>query len=261
MAGVDDAEVELRALRAFGSRVPELTARAVRRRIDEDAKPYLAPAEPARLDEFLAERRREGLRVNVNHLGEEVLGEADAARMLEKYLELLGRPGVDTISVKLSSIDSRIDLVAWDATLERLSNKLALIYRAALDAPGPKLVYLDMEAYDITNKACNDAVLAYVRSFTKTLRGKVYRAGYYGFTSSSAKAIATATNKTDLPGNLWYALYDGKDTTTADWPWGKDQFTGHSRGHQYTVNSKEKRGGYTITVDRNAWDAPVAIVG
>lgn len=122
-------------------------------------------------------------------------------------------------------------------------------------------IYLDMEAYDITNKACNDAVLAYVRSFTKTLRAKTYRAGYYGFTSSSAKAIATATNKTDLPGNLWYALWDKKDTTTTDWPWGATQYTDHSRGHQFLVNSKETRGGYTITVDRDTWDAPVAIVG
>jgi RHH-type proline utilization regulon transcriptional repressor/proline dehydrogenase/delta 1-pyrroline-5-carboxylate dehydrogenase len=120
-------KLELRALRVFGSRVPELTARAVRRRIDEDAKPYLAPADPARLAEFLAERRRQGLRVNVNHLGEEVLGEADARHMLEKYLELLARPGVDTISVKLSSIDSRIDLTAWDETLDRLDEKLTRI--------------------------------------------------------------------------------------------------------------------------------------
>ena len=118
-----------------------------------------------------------------------------------------------------------------------------------------------MEPYDITNKACNDAVLAYVRAFTKTLRAKSYRSGYYGFTSSSAKAIATATDKTDLPGNLWYAAVGREDTTTTDWPWGATQFTDHSRGHQYQVNSKETRGGYTITVDRDAWDAPVAIVG
>ncbi len=148
-------KLELRALRAFGSRVPELTARAVRRRIDEDAKPYLAPADPDGLARFLSERKDQRLRVNVNHLGEEVLGEADAARMLEKYLELLARPGVDTISVKLSSIDNRIDLLAWDATLARLSQKLGRIYRAALEnptagvtgTPEAKLVYLDMEAY------------------------------------------------------------------------------------------------------------------
>ncbi|MFG3660937.1 glycoside hydrolase domain-containing protein [Streptomyces sp. NPDC047706] len=122
-------------------------------------------------------------------------------------------------------------------------------------------IYLNMESYDITNKACNDATLTYVRSFTKTLRAKTYRAGYYGFSSSSAKAIATAANRTDLPGNLWYALWNNKNTTTADWPWDPKLYTNHSRGHQYMVNSKETRGGHTITVDRNAWDAPVAITG
>ncbi|MER5909267.1 glycoside hydrolase domain-containing protein [Streptomyces sp. NPDC001982] len=137
----------------------------------------------------------------------------------------------------------------------------AVAKASALGMKAGSAIYLDMEAYDITNKSCNDAVLTYVRSFTKTLRAKTYRAGFYGFTSSSAKAIATATDKTDLPGNLWYALYDKQNTTTTDWPWGSTQFTGHSRGHQYIVNSKESRGGYTITVDRDAWDAPVAITG
>ncbi|MFF3845577.1 glycoside hydrolase domain-containing protein [Streptomyces sp. NPDC002328] len=137
----------------------------------------------------------------------------------------------------------------------------AVAKAAALGMKAGSAIYLDMEPYDITNKACNDAVLTYVRSFSKTLRAKTYRAGYYGFSSSSAKAVATAADKTDLPGNLWYALWDNKETTTADWPWAANQFTNHSRGHQYMVNSKETRAGYTITVDRNAWDAPVAIVG
>ncbi|WP_406448148.1 DUF1906 domain-containing protein [Streptomyces sp. NBC_00876] len=139
--------------------------------------------------------------------------------------------------------------------------KDAVAKASALGMKAGSPVYLDMEPYDITDKACNDAVLAYVRSFTKTLRAKTYRGGFYGFSSSSAKAIATATDRTDLPGNLWYAMWDKKNTTTTDWPWGAKQFTGHSRGHQYMVNSKESRGGYTITVDRDAWDAPVAIVG
>ncbi|MEU6605066.1 glycoside hydrolase domain-containing protein [Streptomyces shenzhenensis] len=137
----------------------------------------------------------------------------------------------------------------------------AVAKASALGMKAGSPIYLDMEAYDVTNKACNDAVLTYVRSFTKTLRGKTYRAGIYGFSSSSAKAIATAADRTDLPGNLWYALWDKKNTTTADWPWGATQYTDHSRGHQYMVNSKETRNGYTITVDRNAWDAPVALVG
>ncbi|MGW1406030.1 glycoside hydrolase domain-containing protein [Streptomyces sp. NPDC002403] len=139
--------------------------------------------------------------------------------------------------------------------------KDAVAKASALGMKAGSPIYLDMEPYDITDKACNDAVLTYVRSFTRTLRDATYRGGFYGFSSSSAKAIATATNRTDLPGNLWYALWDKKNTTTTDWPWKPTQFTDHSRGHQYMVNSKETRGGYTITVDRNAWDAPVAIIG
>jgi hypothetical protein len=137
----------------------------------------------------------------------------------------------------------------------------AVAKASALGMKAGSPIYLDMEAYDITNKACNDAVLTYVRAFDKGLHAKTYRAGYYGFSSSSAKAIANATDKTDLPGNLWYALWDKVNTTTTDWPFGSTQYTGHSRGHQYMVNSKETRNGYTLTVDRDAWDAPVAIIG
>ncbi|MEU7425675.1 glycoside hydrolase domain-containing protein [Streptomyces sp. NPDC048362] len=137
----------------------------------------------------------------------------------------------------------------------------AVAKASALGMKAGSAIYLDMEPYDTTNKSCNDAVLTYVRSFGKQLRAKTYRAGFYGFTSSSAKAIATASDKTDLPGNLWYALWDGKETTTTDWPWGTSQFTNHSRAHQYKVNSKETRGGVTLTVDRDTWDAPVAITG
>ncbi|MFH8221703.1 glycoside hydrolase domain-containing protein [Streptomyces sp. NPDC018057] len=139
--------------------------------------------------------------------------------------------------------------------------KDAVAKAKALGMKAGSAVYLDMEPYAITDKACNDAVLAYVRAFGKQLRAQTYRSGFYGFSSSSAKAIADASDKTDLPGNLWYALWDNKETTTADWPFGKNQFTGHSRGHQYKVNSKEKRRGFTLTVDSNAWDAPVAITG
>ncbi|MGW5234401.1 glycoside hydrolase domain-containing protein [Streptomyces nodosus] len=150
---------------------------------------------------------------------------------------------------------------ATAASLGASDAKDAVAKAAALGMKTGSAIYLDMEPYDTTDKACNDAVLTYVRAFTKGLRDKTYRAGYYGFTSSSAKAVATATDKTDLPGNLWYALWDGKNTTTSDWPWGKTQYTDHSRAHQYMVNSKETRGGHTITVDRDAWDAPVAITG
>lgn len=140
--------LQLRALNRFGSTVPELAARALRERIRQDAAPYVVPAAPEALDAFLRERRQQNVRVNVNHLGEQVLGQEDAERYLAAYIELLQRPEVDTISVKLSSIDSNIDLTSFDRSLARLSDKLSRIYRAAMQgARGAKLVYLDMEAY------------------------------------------------------------------------------------------------------------------
>ncbi|MYW69155.1 DUF1906 domain-containing protein [Streptomyces sp. SID8379] len=147
------------------------------------------------------------------------------------------------------------------ATLGTADGKDAVAKSAALGMKAGSAIYLDMEPYDIKDSSCNKAVLNYVRAFDKVLRGKIYRAGYYGFSSSSAAAIATATDRTDLPGNLWYAKWDKVNTTTSDWPWSTSLYTNHSRAHQYMVNSKETRGSYTITVDRDAWDAPVAIVG
>lgn len=147
------------------------------------------------------------------------------------------------------------------ATLGAADGRDAVAKSAALGMKAGSAVYLDMEPYDIKNASCNKAVLSYVRAFDKALHDKMYRAGYYGFSSSSAAAIATATDRTNLPGNLWYAKWDNVNTTTSDWPWSKSLFTNHSRAHQYMVNSKESRGGYTITVDRDAFDGPVAIVG
>ncbi|MDX2522978.1 glycoside hydrolase domain-containing protein [Streptomyces europaeiscabiei] len=137
----------------------------------------------------------------------------------------------------------------------------AVAKAAALGMKPGSALYLDMEAYDTTNTACDNAVLTYVRAWHKALGAKRYRSGFYGFSSSSAKALATATDRTNLPGNLWYAKWDKVNTTTTDWPFDPKLYTGHHRAHQYMVNSKESRGGHTITVDRNAWDAPVAIVG
>lgn len=90
-----------------------------------------------------------------------------------------------------------------------------------------------------------------MRSFTKSLRAKTYRAGLYGFGSSSAKAIATAKNHgparqpvvrpVERPGDHHQGL-----------PLDPKLYTAHSRGHQYKASSKETRGDHTINVDRNA---------
>jgi hypothetical protein len=146
------------------------------------------------------------------------------------------------------------------ATLGKTDGTDAVTKATALGMKAGSTVYLDMEAYDIKNVSCNTAVLNYVRAWDKAVHAKNFWAGFYGFKSTSAAAIANATVRTDLPDAMWYGLYDLHNTTTTDWPFKASLWTGHRRAHQYIVNSKETRGGVTLTIDRDAWDAPVAIV-
>lgn len=126
-------------------------AGGVRTRMRKETQNVLVSASEPELSRYLARRARDGVRVNLNLLGEAVLSEAEVERRMERYLTLLARTDVSTISVKVSSIDCRVDPLAHEATVARIAPRLARLYRAALEhrtADGsPKLVNLDMEAY------------------------------------------------------------------------------------------------------------------
>jgi hypothetical protein len=137
----------------------------------------------------------------------------------------------------------------------------AVAKASALGMGPASAVYLDMEAYNTSDTSCNGAVLTYVQAWDRALHAGGYVAGFYGFTSSSAAAVANAkTTMADMPDALWYAKYDGVNSTTTGYPFSSGLWTGHRRGHQYQVNSKETHGGVTLTVDRDAWDGPVAVL-
>ncbi|MFP5333391.1 MAG: bifunctional proline dehydrogenase/L-glutamate gamma-semialdehyde dehydrogenase [Acidimicrobiia bacterium] len=113
----------------------------------------IADAEPAKLGRHLQRSRQQGNDLNVNLLGEAVLGDAEATRRLEATIALLGRDDVDYVSVKISSVVSELNLWAFDHTVESIADRLRRLYRAA--GPG-KFVNLDMEEYadlDLTIEA------------------------------------------------------------------------------------------------------------
>jgi len=143
--------LSLAALRRLGTWLPSLSGTAMLNHIRQETTAFILPAAESELEQYLAERRRTGIRVNVNHLGEAVLGEAEAARRVEGYVELLARPGIDTISVKISSIFSQLHALSFEHSVTRIAERLRTIYRAALGNlqrdREPKLVTLDMESY------------------------------------------------------------------------------------------------------------------
>lgn len=120
----------------------------------ETAKVIL-PGEDEKMSSHMEKRRKQGVRVNLNHIGEAILGEKEALNRLKIYLEDLANPKVEYISVKVSTIGSQLNLLAWNDTLETLKKRLRKLYRSALantfvrpdGTTHPKFVNLDMEEY------------------------------------------------------------------------------------------------------------------
>jgi RHH-type proline utilization regulon transcriptional repressor/proline dehydrogenase/delta 1-pyrroline-5-carboxylate dehydrogenase len=118
---------------------------AVERRICRSSARVVLPGEPVPLAAYLAQRRAAGTRVNLNHLGEAILGEAEASQRLRVVLDHLANPQVNYVSVKISAIFSQINILDWDHTLVVIKDRLRVLWRAAM--PGHKIVNLDMEEY------------------------------------------------------------------------------------------------------------------
>ncbi|MEM6798281.1 MAG: proline dehydrogenase family protein, partial [Planctomycetota bacterium] len=145
----------LRGFQSFGGYLPGVAMPMVKEKMRHETANVVLPAEPEHLSKHLEARREEGLRMNVNELGEALLGEREARRRLDGYLAALQRPEIEVISVKISTIYSQISPLAREHTVEVLTDRLELLFRAAAKgvftrADGvvvSKFVYLDMEEY------------------------------------------------------------------------------------------------------------------
>jgi RHH-type proline utilization regulon transcriptional repressor/proline dehydrogenase/delta 1-pyrroline-5-carboxylate dehydrogenase len=104
-------------------------------------------ATPRKLDTTLSKLRARGIRLNLNLLGEAVLGDAEADRRLEGTRALLARPDVDYVSIKVSSVSSQLSMWAYDETIERVVTRLTPLYDLAANSPSAKFINLDMEEF------------------------------------------------------------------------------------------------------------------
>ncbi|NIJ05065.1 bifunctional proline dehydrogenase/L-glutamate gamma-semialdehyde dehydrogenase [Frigoribacterium faeni] len=107
----------------------------------------IADARPAKLGAAIQSIKAEGTRLNLNLLGEAVLGDAEAEHRLAGTRALLERDDVDYVSIKVSSIVSQLSMWAFDETVERVVEKLTPLYELAARSREPKFINLDMEEY------------------------------------------------------------------------------------------------------------------
>lgn len=151
-------------LGAIASRfVPSIVMPAVSQKLRSESAAVILPSEDAKLKPHLAKRKREKTRMNINQLGEAILGEHEAGNRIQQVLDRLSSPDCEYVSVKISAIFSQINLVAYEQTLEQIKARIRRLYRCAAEhtftneagTVCPKFVNLDMEEYRDLRLTCD----------------------------------------------------------------------------------------------------------
>ena len=104
-------------------------------------------ASAGRLGSSLRRIAKQGAKLNINLLGEAVLGEEEAKRRLIKIAELLSRKDVDYISVKVSAAVAPHSKWAFDQNVDHVVKRLTPLYELAMRDGANKFINLDMEEY------------------------------------------------------------------------------------------------------------------
>lgn len=141
------------AVRLGGGIAPLLPSPVVpiaRRVLREMVGHLVVDARPVKLGEAISKLRDapEGSvapRLNLNLLGEAVLGEAEAKRRLDGIHDLIRRDDVDYVSVKVSSVVSHLSMWAFDEVVDIVVERLTPLYVTA--ARTGTFINLDMEEY------------------------------------------------------------------------------------------------------------------
>jgi RHH-type proline utilization regulon transcriptional repressor/proline dehydrogenase/delta 1-pyrroline-5-carboxylate dehydrogenase len=115
--------------------LPSPTVPIARRVLREMVGHLIVDARPDKLGAALEKIRAGGHRLNLNLLGEAVLGETEALRRLDGIHELIRRPDVDYVSVKVSAVASHISMWAFDEVVDKVVERLTPLYLTAAGDP------------------------------------------------------------------------------------------------------------------------------
>jgi RHH-type proline utilization regulon transcriptional repressor/proline dehydrogenase/delta 1-pyrroline-5-carboxylate dehydrogenase len=125
--------------------LPAPVVAAVHQRVRALSKDLILASEIEKLSKHLLKRSKKGIALNINVLGEAVLGDHEAELRFQSILEMMRRPEVNYISVKLSSIVAQLIIIDVEGSIDRVSEKMRILYREAQQHG--VFVNLDMEEY------------------------------------------------------------------------------------------------------------------
>ena len=131
----------------FAPILPSIVVPIARRAFQVIIGHLIIDAKPESLGRSIQKLRRGGDTLNINLLGEAVLGHEEAAKRLGGVTALVRRPDVTYVSVKVSAVVAQLSMWAFDDSVERVVSTLLPLYQEAASQNEPTFINLDMEEY------------------------------------------------------------------------------------------------------------------
>lgn len=149
-------KLKLKAFKSLGHIIKELSIKEAGKAIFKEIGPLILTGDSGDIGKNLKKLAGKGIIPNINNLGEAILSEDHAQKQLQHYIEVLKKPDVPSVSVKLSSIYSQLTPLSYKGSKPLIISRLNSLYEVAgkhhyITPKGNnihKLVYLDMENYE-----------------------------------------------------------------------------------------------------------------
>ena len=100
----------------FGHLLPRLSLYMLKSKIRQDTEKIVLDQRRGYFRKIVRSRQAAKIALNVNILGETVLGEIEAHNRLKEYLQALERPDVQYLSIKLSNLFSQFHPLGYVRT-------------------------------------------------------------------------------------------------------------------------------------------------
>jgi RHH-type proline utilization regulon transcriptional repressor/proline dehydrogenase/delta 1-pyrroline-5-carboxylate dehydrogenase len=131
----------------FAPILPRIVVPLARRAFRMIIGHLIIDAKAESLGRSIQKLRRGGDTLNINLLGEAVLGHREAAKRLQGVTALVRRPDVTYVSVKVSAVVAQLSMWAFEDSVQRAVCALLPLYQEAANQDEPTFINLDMEEY------------------------------------------------------------------------------------------------------------------
>ncbi len=159
-------KVLLQLFLGVGKSMPCVSVPFFVKNLKKDTKAMVLDEAPMILKKHSDYRQKDGIGLNVNLIGEEVLGNLESNYRLQKYEDALNSNYINYISIKITTIFSQINILDFEYSKDEIVKRLDKLYKIVEEKQKngiSKFINLDMEEF----KDLELTVVAFMESISK----------------------------------------------------------------------------------------------